>query len=197
MIGAGTWYNGKNKALKVRANFQLKSYEDLQMYDFWQSLTSLSFSSWTGHLLLVHPDVLPTAPLHSLSQEADLQGQCHQMTLPTGFSLNSSMWTLAENWQEETRFSIHSPAPFLQSPSSQPCHLIERSQHLSRHHAPPISFQIPVPTPTSSPCPLSLSVGIEDCTTLCGFLTLRTFIKSLFIKSSLIYPAARVQSASC
>ena len=34
MIGAGTWYNGKNKALKVRPDFQLKSYEDLQMYDF-------------------------------------------------------------------------------------------------------------------------------------------------------------------
>ena len=125
----------------------------------------MGFSSWAGHFPLIHPDVLPTPPPHSLSQEADLQGQCHQMTLPTGFSFSSSMWSLAENWQEETRFSIHSSAPFLQSPSSQPCHLIKRSQHLSRHHAPPVSFQVPVPTPTSSPCPLSLSVGISSVMT--------------------------------
>lgn len=125
------------------------------------------------------------------------------MTLSTGFSLSSSMWSLPENWQEETRFSIHSPAPFLQSPSSQPCHLIKRSQHLSRHHAPPVSFQVPVPTPTSSPCPLSLSVGMTSlrrlhylCGSLCGSLTLRTFIKSPFITSSLIYSVARVPSAS-
>lgn len=85
-----------------------------------KELKSLSFSSWTGSLLLVFPDALCIPPHCSLLQEADLQGLCHQMSLRIGFPSGLAIGSLTWDWREgsEVQYLLSSSLPAKSPPVS-------------------------------------------------------------------------------
>lgn len=176
---------------------------------------SLSFSSWAGYLLLVLPDALSTPALCSLSQEAALQRLCHQTSLPTCFPSSSAVESLAGNWREgrevtywdwrqESTVQHLLQLPSCKVPSSQLCQLIKGrniSQGILLYQS-PSWVQCPLLLP---PLVLWASVWEQLIMTSPGRLHYSlwvprpedSFIRSPFIKLSLIYPNSRVPSASC